>query len=577
LNIFILKYYLLFFNVFCILSFSAQNNIPKVSEFIAPLDVPLYLAGNFGELRSNHFHAGLDIKTGGREGLKIYSIADGYVSRIKVSPYGYGKAIYIRHPNGYTSVYGHLKKFREDIEIAIKKHQYANKSFKVEMYPSAGQFPLKQGDLIAISGNSGGSVAPHLHFEIRETRSEKPVNPLKFGFDIKDNIKPSITELQIYPIGPESEINGKNGVAKFSIVIDKMGIFRISGYPTIPVYGKFGFGIKAYDKLNEVPNRCGIYEMEIYQNERLIYHHKMDKISFSETRYLNAFVDYREKIKNNTWVHRNYILPNNKLNVYQLNESGITSILIGHTQNFKYVIRDTYGNESILKFEMIGVEKMNLSESILSQKPTKHFKCKEANTFESGHVLVYLPANVLYEDLNFNYWISDTIKNAISPTYNIHDLYTPLHSYMALSIKMQNIDAKLKRYCVIVSQDENKKIIPEGGYWKGNYLIVKTRSFGAYTVMVDSVKPKLTPVNIPSNKDMSRKWSLIIKAEDNLSGVHKYNGYIDGEWVLMEYDYKKKRLIHRFEDDLTKGGHSFRLVVIDKIGNASKLEFDFTR
>jgi len=544
--------------------------------FSSPLEIPLYLAGNFGELRSNHFHAGLDIKTKGHEGLKVLAVADGYVSRIKVSPFGYGLALYIRHPNGYTSVYGHLKKYNKDIQAYVKKNQYKAQSYKIELFPKASEFPVVQGEIIAISGNSGGSVAPHLHFEIRETASESPINPLQFGFDIKDDIQPVLQSLYVYPKSEKAEINGKRNRLIFPFS-GTGGSYFINPKYKIESYGEITFGIKMYDQLNEVHNHCGLRDVKLFRNNKLIYHHSMDKVSFPEMRYINAFADYSEKIKKNKWVHQSFILPNNKLKIYELNEPGITNVPEGEIYHFKYVVTDFYGNESIANFDVKGANRENMTESIIAQKPVKRFKYSQANSFERNDVLVYLPANVLYEDLNFKYWLSDTLERALTPTYNIHDLYTPLHSYMALSLKLENFKSKLKPFAMIVSLDNEGEIVPEGGYWKGNYLIVKTRSFGAYTVMIDSVKPKLTPINIPANKDMSKKWSIMVKAEDNLSGVHKYNAYIDGKWVLTEFDYKKKRLIHYFEDDLAKGKHSFMLEVKDKKGNTSVYTVDFLR
>lgn len=560
--------------LFSILNFG----ILKAQEvlFTAPLEIPMYLAGNFGELRSNHFHAGLDIKTRGVEGQKVLAVADGYVSRIKVSPFGYGLALYIRHPNGYTSVYGHLKKYNDEIQVYVKEQQYKNKSYKIELFPTASQFPVKQGDLVAISGNSGGSHAPHLHFEIRETASESPVDPMQFGFDIKDDIKPSFQRLFIYPASETSEVNGRNSKLRVAFVGGN-GSYVSNPKYNLNASGKISFGIQLYDQLNEVPNHCGVKEIKLFKDNELIYHHRMEKVSFYETRYINAHVDYEEKMKNNTWVHKSSILPNNKLRIYELKSDGIVEIHSGSISHFRYEVKDFEDNTSIGSFEIKGVGLSANSESVISQKTYKHFKYNEVNNFESEDVLIYLPANILYQDLDFKFWKEDTIKNAIAPLYNIHDLFTPLHSYMALSIKLENLQQNLRKYAMIVSLDEDKNIIPEGGYWKGNYIIVKTRSFGAYTVMLDSIKPKLTPINIPSTYNMSNKWSIMIKAEDNLSGVNEYNAYIDGQWVLMEFDYKKKRLIHFFEKDLSKGSHQFKLVVKDKIGNTSELEFDFIR
>lgn len=570
----LLNYALCFFLLAYANVTSAQEKSKKL--FSPPLDIPIYLAGNFGELRSNHFHGGLDIKTLGREGLKVLAVADGYVSRIKVSPFGYGLALYIRHPNGYTSVYGHLQKYNDEIQAYVKQQQYLRKTDKVELFPNPTQFPVKQGDVVAISGNSGGSHAPHLHFEIRETLSESPVDPFQFDFGIKDDVKPALQKLFIYPYGNNSEVNGKT-IRRSIPFSGSNGSYVADPKYNIETHGEIAFGIQVFDQLNEVHNLCGVREVKLFRGSELLYHHVMDKVSFAETRYINAHTDFEAKKKSNTWIQRSYVLPNNKLGIYKLKNKGIVTIEEGETAHFRYEVGDFSGNVSIGSFEIKGVGIRNVKSAVISQKSTKLFKFNQANTFENEDVLVYLPANILYEDIDFKFSKEDTIKNAVAPVYNIHDQYTPLHSYMALSIKLSGLNQKLRPFATIVSIDNEKGIVPEGGYWKGDYLIVKTRSFGPYTVMIDSIKPKLTPVNVPANKDMSKKWSIMIKAEDNLSGVHEYDSYIDGEWVLTEFDYKRHLLVHYFENNLAKGRHEFKMIVKDKVGNSSVLEFDFFR
>ena len=397
-----------------------------------------------------------------------------------------------------------------------------------------------------------------------------------FGFEIKDDIPPIISELHLYPADNKTQFNGKNG-KQFIRLIGSNGKYSIPQNQSIHISGSFYVGLRMFDRLNEMQNKCGVFEVNLYMDDALKYHHQMEKFAFKQTRYLNALVDYDLKKRKNKWVEKSIILPNNKLDIYGAQRMQGLLTPEHEISELKYVIFDAYGNESTLNFNIKKVAYKEPIAGIIAQKPNKNFKYNQPNSYESENVLVYLPSNVLYEDLDFRFWVGDTLEKALCPLYNIHDLNTPLHSYMALSIKLEKIPLKLRKYCMIVSLDEDGKIVPEGGYWKGDYLIVKTRSFGAYTVKLDSIKPKLTPINIAENADLSKKWSIMIKAEDNLSGVHKYDAYIDGKWVLLVFDYKKKRLVHHFQESLTQGIHKFKIVVKDKVGNTSALEMNFRR
>ena len=291
----------------------AQDSIPK-NYFQSPLGIPLYLAGNFGELRSNHFHSGLDMKTQGKEGFKIYAAADGFVSRVKISPWGYGKTIYIDHPNGYTTVYAHLQGYKGDIAEIIKKHQHEVENWEIDWLPSDTLMKVKKGDVIALSGNTGGSGGPHLHFEIRETETEHPVNPLLFGFAIKDNIKPLIRSIILTPLNDTSYVNNKRKPQRF-LVSGSAGSYKLKNETSINAYGEIGIGIETIDKLNGYGNRNGIYSIELLENSQTIFKSEMKKFSFDESRALNSLIDYEMFLRKKVRFQRSYIEPNNHLNI----------------------------------------------------------------------------------------------------------------------------------------------------------------------------------------------------------------------------------------------------------------------
>ncbi len=306
----LLLFYIGFSNLFI---YSQLKNDSAI--FQSPVDFPIYLAGNFGEIRAEHFHAGIDIKTQGVEGKKIYSIDDGYISRIKITANGYGKTIYIEHPNGYTSVYGHLRDFAPEINKRVKDIQYQNKKFEVDYFPPKDEFQFKKGEIIAYSGNTGQSSGPHLHFEIRDSRNQDPLNPLLFNFPIKDDIAPVFNSLFIYPATKYSLINGLYQPAFYSLIKENES-YKIND--TINLSGRFYFGYEINDFLNDSKNRCGIYTLSVLINNQEAYHHKIDRISFSEMGYVRSHIDYSERIRSKKTIQRTYIAPNNKLSIYKM-------------------------------------------------------------------------------------------------------------------------------------------------------------------------------------------------------------------------------------------------------------------
>jgi hypothetical protein len=291
-----------------------------------PVDIPIFLAGNFAELRSGHFHAGIDIKTRGHEGYKIYAVQKGYVSRIKVAPDGYGQSVYITHPDGYTSVYGHLREFNIQIGRYVRKAQYEKESFAVDLFLNPDEIPVNKGDVIGLSGNSGSSGGPHLHFEIRDTRSARPMNGLFLGYKIEDNLPPLMFNLYVYPYGDASEVKGKNKKATITLNPAK-GKYKPDGPDTIEVSGTIGLGIKADDFLNGSSNRCGVYRFNLFQEDSLCFEMQFDGFSFAETHYVSSMLDYAEYVQNNVKAYKLYIEPNNKLSVYKsFQQNGLLKI-----------------------------------------------------------------------------------------------------------------------------------------------------------------------------------------------------------------------------------------------------------
>lgn len=557
------------------LSIFSQDTLP-LNYFRSPLDITLYLSGSFGELRSNHFHSGIDIKTQGVEGHKIIAVADGYVSRIRISPYGYGNALYIDHPNGYTSVYAHLQKYSGKIAAEIKKYQYTNQTWEIDYYPPDTLLKIKKGQLIALSGNSGSSGGPHLHFEIRETLSEHPINPLLLGFDVKDDVAPQIRKVAVYPLNNISAVNQKNSKEILSVV-GSAGNYRLSSNTPISAIGTIGFGVDVIDKSNGVSNKNGVYEVKLFVNDSLIYYSEMNKFSFDETRALNSLIDYEYYLKTKNRFQKSFVAPNDPLSIYRRKiNNGNIAIEDGKNYLIKYEITDTHKNKATLEFAISGNKEAKSTNPVVKGIVDTVFNYSDSNYYENKMIRVNIPKNALYENLNFQFSEGKQLNSALTPTYQIHNDYTPLHLPITVGIKVGRISDEHRKKAVIVNIDANHRLYSRGGVWRSNYLEATSKTFGGFAVMLDTVAPIIKPVNIYPNKNMSNNSSVIFSISDNLSGIKTYNLYIDGKWVLMEFEPKKGVVYHDF-DKLPNGEHTLKIEVTDGVGNVGLLEMPFVR
>jgi len=569
------KVFILGVSLINMLFLAAQDSLP-LNYFRSPLDIPLYLSGNFGELRSNHFHSGLDIKTQGVEGQKVYAVADGFVSRIRISPYGYGNAIYIDHPNGYTSVYAHLQKYEGKIAEEIKKYQYKNKTWEMDYYPPDTLLKIKKGQLIALSGNSGGSGGPHLHFEIRETKSEHPINPLLLGFDVKDEVHPNIRNIVIYPLSDSSLVNNKN-IPQHIRVVGNSGNQNLISSTLNFAYGPIGIGIDVIDQLTGVPNKNGVYEVKLFVNNEEIFYSKINKFSFDESRAINALLDYKEYLATNQRIQRSFILENNPLSIYKNSKNkGVYFIDYDKIYDVKYEIYDVYQNKTTLSFQIAGM-KNRITPFV--KKPIKVdtlLSYSDSNFYENKFVQLSIPKNALYENLPFQFAVLDTMYGAITPTYQLHKENVPLHYPITVAIKVGRLTENLRQKAVIINIDGSKRYYSKGGEWRNNYLVATSKTFGGFAVMIDTIPPKITPISIYPNKIMTNQKAIQFSIADNLSGIKTYNAYIDEKWVLLEFDGKTAKLTYYF-DGVAKGNHTFKLEVTDGVENMQTTEIPFIR
>jgi len=379
----------------------SQVNYPK-DYFKSPLDIPLSLSGSFGELRSNHFHTGLDFKTQQKQGLNVYASADGHVSRIKISTFGYGKAIYITHPNGYTTVYGHLKKASPTIEAYIRDNHYKEETYEIEMFPGPGDLPVKQGELIAFSGNSGGSGGPHLHFEFRDTQSEKPINPMLFGFDtlIKDTKLPAVTTLMAYPVGENSTVNQSLQPIPLNLSLQADGSYVSE---KVAVNGKIGFGISAYDMFDFNYNKNGLFKVQSFLNGSPHFGYQFDTFAFDESRYINALLDFYRFKKMGVRIQRLFMTNPYPLSLIKTNENfGVIEVKPNLSNNYRIEVSDFNNNKVIVN---VPIQYSPIAPTIPNNvKKTDYFlKAKNDNIYKKDNISVFVPAGTFYEDFYLNF------------------------------------------------------------------------------------------------------------------------------------------------------------------------------
>lgn len=559
------KFFLI--TLFSIIGFSqiSGQNVPK-DYFHNPLKINMVLSGTFAELRSNHFHSGIDIKTNGTTGLGVFASAPGYVSRINISPFGYGKAIYISHPNGYTTVYAHLDHFNKEIDSIIKAEQYSRERFELNFFPPKGLIKIERGELIAYSGNSGGSGGPHLHFEIRDG-AERPMNPLNFGIEIPDNIKPTIQGIRIYNF-----INNQSvGYKEFK---DYKGSTGLKTSDTIHTASQIYIGINTIDKLNGASNHNGVYSVIIKLDSQLVYKTEANRIVFSEKRYINAFLDFGTYYKQNTRYQISRILPANRLSIYQtVSNNGIIDLRDKKAHLINIEVSDIKGNTSKESFYVKGNE-----DIIESPVDEANLFFDRDNKFIIPEATVSIPKGCLYENIHFNMKAKENKSSYYSPIIEMGNPEIPLHSYVTLSIKPDsNLTENLYSKAALASLTKTNSIYYEGGSYSNGFVSTKTRSFGSYFIVVDTIAPRIKALNIYNGKTLKAQNKVEFIITDDLSGIEVYKGLVNGKWVLGDYDAKRNLLSFEIDEHWPKGNLSFVLILQDDKKNTAKATYKLIR
>jgi Peptidase family M23 len=569
----IIRTYFIIILLFNVLS----TNIKDKTIFISPLKIPLSLSSNFGELRIDHFHSGLDIKTQTVTGKEVVATADGYVYRIGVAPGGYGRSLFIRHPSGYSTVYGHLERFTPEIEDYVIDQQYEKQSFTVALFPPPDKFVFKQGQIIAYSGNSGSSGGPHLHYEIRKSDSEIPLNPLLFEFDIEDNIEPVIEKLSIYPVNQNSLINNQHSTKKINVT-GGHGKYIISPDNEISISGLAGFGVKTFDLMNDNNSKFAVYSIELKIDSSTIFKYVMDAFSFYDSRYVNSHIDYETYMKENTYFERAFILPNDKLGNYsEVVNRGIYNFNDNKTHKAEIIVRDIKNNKSSLTFNVKAESGKTRYSRESEDKNLRLMPFNSNNKFTADNISVNIPEEALYDTIYFSYKKTAGTREMLSDLHYVHNIFTPVQTAFSLSIKPGKMPASGKSKMLIVQLGEDQKKNPLRSSWVDGSLTAESLSFGRFYIGMDTVPPVISPIGLTSGSDLTGSKTIRITITDDLSGIKSYEPSIDGKWALFEYDQKNNLLVYRFDPKRISPGkkHNLFLKVTDMMDNTSIYKCDF--
>ena len=533
----------------------AQETDTDKPSFIPPFDFPITFSGNFGEIRANHFHGGLDFKTGGTIGKPVRALADGYISRIRVT-HGSGYVLDVAYDNGYSTINRHLSAFVGDVARRVEDLQYEKESWEVEITPEPDEYPVKAGQIIALSGNTGYSFGPHLQLDMIETATDEYIDPLPFFMNkVKDKTAPRAEGIMLFPQPGKGVVEGKQTRRAFP------------AHPTKPItaWGLIGAGIRAYDYMDGVQNKYGVKTVILEVDGEEVFRSTVDRFAYEENRYINS------------WTHgqymKSFIEPGNRLRMLQASNGnrGLVEINEERPYRFVYTLSDALGNTSKVRFTVQG-QKTTIAP--VEHREKYALKWDKVNYLQEPGLELVIPKGMLYDDVLLNYSVRAD-SGDIAFTYQLNDTRIPMHNACDLRIGLRRrpVEDVTKYYVAGVTARGGKYRI--GGKYEDGVMKVRIRDLGTYTVAVDTVPPVITPVN---QAQWGRTGKIIFKAKDKETGINTYRGTIDGKYALFgKPNSISGNLVCELDPKhVEKGGkHVVEMTVTDGCGNRTTEQFDF--
>ena len=550
--------------------FFDNPSYPK-NYFRNPLAIPMNLSGNFGELRPNHYHMGLDCKTNARENLPVYAAADGYIARIKIEPAGFGRAIYINHPNGITTLYAHLNDFNPYLEAWVKGQQYKLASWQVFLELTPDQFPIKKGDFLAYSGNTGGSQAPHLHFEVRKTATDENLNPLFFGFPLQDNTPPKILRMAIYD---RNQSTYEQVPKQFAAKANKSGGYVITPAIIQTSSPKVSLAITAYDTHDGSSNLNGIAEGQLWVDEQPIIAFRMDGISYDQTRYLNAHIDYKTKKSGGPFLQHLSELPGYTSSIYKkVNGDGVIDLSDMKVHDIRIVVKDAYGNKNQLNTKL---QWQGGVQPVVSAISGKLFQPMMLDVSESGSCEFYLGERCLYDKVHLAAKELPATSLGVSNVFQIGNPNVPLQEAFLIRLQPSRQLSEIERTHTVMQWYSGTKKEVQKVEWQQGWAAARFRDFGYFQLIVDTEPPVIVPSGFNDGANLQKASRISFSVKDNLSKTKKVRAELDGSWLRFTND-KGHNYIYRFDEKCPPGEHELKIRAEDEAGNVVERVFRFRR